>query len=384
MEARKLAFLSGGLGALGLAFLIIGLAGDASSGSTYELVEQEIHDITMQQTPPRNFRSREVREGHPEFQVLNALRSKGAKKFHTPKSQQLKLDFAGETPISDDDFDAAGYNMEGVWDWKLGRFRSPKFVHKPEIEAYEDEDGGKLEIPECTPDESLPKATVYPDCGQWARIVWQWEPHCYHWYSWWSRRYYWWGCWRRVWQPAQMPSGGIELPMGYYSELGDKCYDDRPINIVKERTRREAAWLGGCELSGCIQPDACSALELPAGVNVQMFDGADFKGYTINFQGPVQIPCLVQYGWNDRLGSIKVQNSIGMDAEEPKPVDRIHNTDWIYPGGPDSSMSKYDPYFNQWDELDSSEYEWHPPSQNMDDPDMVNAEPWQADVNNLY
>jgi hypothetical protein len=103
-----------------LAFLIIGLAGDASSGSTYELVEQEIHDITMQQTPPRNFRSREVREGHPEFQVLNALRSKGAKKFHTPKSQQLKLDFAGETPISDDDFDAAGYNMEGVWDWKLG------------------------------------------------------------------------------------------------------------------------------------------------------------------------------------------------------------------------------------------------------------------------
>ena len=41
-------------------------------------------------------------------------------------------------------------------------------------------------------------------------------------------------------------------------------------------------------------------------------------------------------------------------------------------------MSKYDPYFNQWDELDSSEYEWHPPSENMDDPDMVNAEPWQV------
>jgi len=36
--------------------------------------------------------------------------------------QQLKLSFAGETPIGDDDFDAAGYNMEGVWDWKQGQY----------------------------------------------------------------------------------------------------------------------------------------------------------------------------------------------------------------------------------------------------------------------
>lgn len=34
--------------------------------------------------------------------------------------QQLKLTFSGETPIGDDDFDSAGYNMEGVWDWKQG------------------------------------------------------------------------------------------------------------------------------------------------------------------------------------------------------------------------------------------------------------------------
>jgi len=28
-----------------------------------------------------------------------------------PKTQQLKLTFQGETPLGDDDFDAAGYNM---------------------------------------------------------------------------------------------------------------------------------------------------------------------------------------------------------------------------------------------------------------------------------
>ena len=49
-------------------------------------------------------------------------------------------------------------------------------------------------------------------------------------------------------------------------------------------------------------------------------------------QGPSDIPCLVEWGWNDRIQSVKVQNSIGLDAEEPRPVDRIHGTDWIYPG----------------------------------------------------
>jgi hypothetical protein len=32
-----------------------------------------------------------------------------------------------------------------------------------------------------------------------------------------------------------------------------------------------------------------------------------------SLQGPVSIPCLVEWGWNDRLQSIKVQNSIGME-----------------------------------------------------------------------
>ena len=75
-----------------------------------------------------------------------------------------------------------------------------------------------------------------------------------------------------------------------------------------------------------------------------------------------------------------------MDAEEPKDPDRIHDTNWIYPGGPDSSISKYDPYFNQWDELDSSEYAWHKPPERITGPDFdfTKPEQWQADVNNLY
>ena len=60
----------------------------------------------------------------------------------------------------------------------------------------------------------------------------------------------------------------------------------------------------------------------------QLYDQPNFMGYTIGFQGPVQIPCLDTRGWNDRIASVKVQNSIGLDSPEPLPVDRIHNVDW--------------------------------------------------------
>ena len=60
----------------------------------------------------------------------------------------------------------------------------------------------------------------------------------------------------------------------------------------------------------------------------QLYDQPNFMGYTIGFQGPVQIPCLDTRGWNDRIASVKVQNSIGLDSPEPLPVDRIHGVDW--------------------------------------------------------
>jgi len=324
-----------------------------------------------------------------------------------PKTQQLKLTFQGETPLGDDDFDAAGYNMEGVWDWKLGRFRSPKFEHEGVIEAYKDPKSGEgLEIADCTPDDALPKAILYDECGKWPYWMWHWESKCAnscaesgsrldagrgdqgpngekcYWVNYW-----WGGCWRLEYHPLEMPDGGDhELPMGFFATLGAKCFDDRPIDIVKPRTRTEAAWMGGCFLDGCVKPQSCSAIELPDGVNIQLYDQPNFMGYTISLQGPKQIPCLDQWGWNDRIQSVKVQNSIGLDAPEPLPKDRIHDSNWIYPGGPDSSLSKYDTYFNQWDELDSSPHDWRATAEGMDGDgvDTVTPEAWQADVNNLY
>ena len=167
-----------------------------------------------------------------------SLRQKAARRrragMKPKKGQQLKLEFAGDTPLNDDDFDAAGYNMEGVWDWKLGRFRSPMFVHEPQIENYEDpEDQSHLELEDCAPDPSLPMVTLFDDCGEWPHYVWRREVEkCCSW-CWWNCVHYY-----HDYVPMEMPdAGGHELPMGYYSSLGSECYDDRPINIVKVRGR---------------------------------------------------------------------------------------------------------------------------------------------------
>lgn len=418
----RLAFLAAGLGALGLAALMLVAVGTYRPEKTKLMQEVKTlkhpadleqakspRDVKMVLTKPTEYKVVSTQKRKlalaPKKSALKAATDlKGKKK----NGQQLKMTFAGDTPIGDDDFDAAGYNMEGVWDWKLGKFRSPKFEHQAVIEAYEDPGtGDHLEVPDCTPDDSLPKAVLYDDCGSWPRWFWQYESQCY--YSWWGWYY---GCWRREYQPLEMPDGGDhDLPQGFYSTLGDTCYDDRPLFVVKDRTKNEAAWMGGCNLAGCVQPMSCSAISLPDGVNIALYSEPNFMGNTISLQGPMDIPCLVEWGWNDRIQSLKVQNSIGLDAEEPRPVDRIHDSNWIYPGGPDSSQSKYNVYFNQWDELDSSPHRWacvagYKPGENEDDPcevdddeqedgthkwisdgdgvDVVNPEPWQADVNNLY
>jgi len=429
MESRtKLALAAVGLSALGAACLIIGMVGTYTQvtpvliqGENGEMLAQYRSEADYGPSAQRyafvrrnremaatqeNARARTELVTKPSGAFLSALaaerreaatsttkrtpiRDKTALRKRAglkPKKngQQLKLEFAGDTPLNDDDFDAAGYNMEGVWDWKLGKFRSPKFVHEPEIEGYEDpEDGSTLDIPGCEADPNLPVVTLFDDCGEWPHYEWRHEYHekCCGWC--------WWGCyrWRREYVPMEMPdAGGHDLPMGYYSTLGDECYDDRPINVVKDRTKNEAAWMGGCLLPGCVSPNTCSAVSIPDGVNLQLFSEPNFMGYTISLQGPNEIPCLVNWGWNDRIQSVKVQNSIGLDSDVPLPIDRIHGTDWIYPDGPDSSMSKYDPYFNQWDELDSTPHEWRPLAEGMDGDgvDTVTPEAWQADINNLY
>ena len=109
--------------------------------------------------------------------------------------------------------------------------------------------------------------------------------------------------------------------------------DITSFNIVKDRTKNEAAWMGGCLLPGCVEPNTCSALSIPDGVNIQLFSQPNFMGYTRSFQGPQEIPCLVNYGWNDRIQSVKVQNSIGLDAEEHAGMDSsCSSLQWLQPG----------------------------------------------------
>ena len=180
-STMRLAFLSAGLGALGLICLLVGLVGTTQrtvmiqdTGASWEQPPAFIRSKPApgqprtvvgaafkvdpdSPAPPRKIVHNVIPEqilkafsatNRPQTRGLAAKQTAefGLKPIKRAQGQKLHMDFNGETPIGDDDFDAAGYNMEGVWDWKLGKFRSPKFVHLPEIEAYESPDGEKLEV----------------------------------------------------------------------------------------------------------------------------------------------------------------------------------------------------------------------------------------------
>mmetsp|Transcript_35688 Transcript_35688/g.71570 ORF Transcript_35688/g.71570 Transcript_35688/m.71570 type:complete len:83 (+) Transcript_35688:55-303(+) len=54
----------------------------------------------------------------------------------------------------------------------------------------------------------------------------------------------------------------------------------------------------------------------------------------------------------------------------------VHGTDWIYPGGPDSTDVKNDVTFNQWQDLDDSYTPW-----TITEPvDMNSVDPWLSEV----
>ena len=114
-----------GLGSLGLLCLLVGMVGTYAPTKT--VLKQEIH---FPYSPPamagwenrgRNQvlamakRGQERRDtmlvmpGPPEHYVAPMPKAQQLKAG--PKTQQLKLTFKGETPLGDDDFDAAGYNM---------------------------------------------------------------------------------------------------------------------------------------------------------------------------------------------------------------------------------------------------------------------------------
>ena len=124
-ESRRLAFLSVGLGSLGLLCLLVGMVGTYAPTKT--VLKQEIHfpyqpsSMAGWENRGRNQvlamakRGQERRDtmlvmpGPPEHYVAPMPKAQQLKAG--PKTQQLKLTFKGETPLGDDDFDAAGYNM---------------------------------------------------------------------------------------------------------------------------------------------------------------------------------------------------------------------------------------------------------------------------------
>ena len=124
-ESRRLAFLSVGLGSLGLLCLLVGLVGTYAPTKT--VLKQEIHFLrsppsmagwedrgrnqvlAMAKRGPERRETMLVMPPPPEHYVAPVPKAQKLKAG--PKTQQLKLTFKGETPLGDDDFDAAGYNM---------------------------------------------------------------------------------------------------------------------------------------------------------------------------------------------------------------------------------------------------------------------------------
>ena len=241
---------------------------------------------------------------------------------------------------------------------------------------------------------------MFEQCGtdpyeQWECFT---EERCY---TWWGRQYCWcpwYARYRIVYYEMEMPTAGIEIGPGDYAVLGAECIDDRPQGVIIERTKNAAAIEGGCVKTDCgIHENAIEALELPEGLSATLFTEEDFMGEHLSFQGPIQIHCLDRpaRSWiGGRIRSMKISKTVGFETEEPTPVDRIHDSNWIYPGGPDSSGVRHDEYFNQWDDVvgmprgdmeDPGEnYQWKDLSPMASDLNPGALEVWQADVNNLY
>jgi len=63
-----------------------------------------------------------------------------------------------------------------------------------------------------------------------------------------------------------------------------------------------------CRVDSCsVPPGALSSMSIPAGVRVTLFSQYFFGGSTRAFTGPVDVRCLVSYGWNDRARSVKIE-----------------------------------------------------------------------------
>uniref|UniRef100_A0A7S0V820 SRCR domain-containing protein n=1 Tax=Hemiselmis tepida TaxID=464990 RepID=A0A7S0V820_9CRYP len=84
-----------------------------------------------------------------------------------------------------------------------------------------------------------------------------------------------------------------DLYQGEYPKLSDATCDNDA---------------GQCRVGSCsVPPAALSSMSVPAGVRVTLFSQYFFGGQSRSFTGPVDVGCLVGYGWNDRARSVKIE-----------------------------------------------------------------------------
>lgn len=59
-----------------------------------------------------------------------------------------------------------------------------------------------------------------------------------------------------------------------------------------------------------ISDNDVSSLHVPAGYRVTLYDGDNYTGTTLVFNGDVDINCLVDYGFNDRMTSVRIESTL--------------------------------------------------------------------------
>jgi len=92
-------------------------------------------------------------------------------------------------------------------------------------------------------------------------------------------------------------SGGwhASLHEGQFSHLGGgQCDNDKDLCVVN-----------GCSLQG----NQLSALSVPSGLEVVLYERPNFQGQSTSFIGPITVDCLADEEWQGRTGSVQIKQA---------------------------------------------------------------------------
>jgi len=105
----------------------------------------------------------------------------------------------------------------------------------------------------------------------------------------------------------------MTLNFGQFTDAQKKA--DRPVSIFKHcgyggnRTTKTSGAYRRARIGA--QDNDVSSLQVPAGMELTIFDKPDLTGKSKTFKGPVNDDCLVNDGWNDKLSSMIIKNTTG-------------------------------------------------------------------------